>query len=315
MTLAQLVLLAGGAVLTGYSQATPGDAAVALNGKDERYRIGLMDQITVVVDRHADLTQIVPVEPNGTIRLFRLDRPISAACKTEEQLAADIRTAYMENYLKDPQVHVRADQKSQTLYVIGAVDKPGSYFVTRRYHLLEILAQAGGPTKDAGSRLVVVRGGSQSACRETTAPADADVSVVSFKIRDVYEGKKTFWMQPGDIVSVLKADMIYVYGNVNKQGAYPIPDATTLTQALAKAEGLKVATKRDKIRILRQKGDSFDREELIFDLGLIDKGKAKDPFLEPNDIVAVSQDSTKAILFGVGDALQKGIPSILYRVP
>jgi len=314
MTGAQLLLMIIVTGLACYGQGSPGNGAMTLHGKDERYRIGLQDVLNVQVDRHSDLNQTVPVEPNGTISLFRLDHPIIAACKTEEQLAADIRAAYMENYLKDPQVHVRADQKSQAIYVMGAVDKPGAYFVTRRFHLLEVLAQAGGPTKDAGSRLVVVRGGSPSTCKDT-ALDDTDVAMIGFKIRDVQEGKRVFWMQPGDIISVLKSDMIYVYGNVNKQGAYPISDPTTLTQALAKAEGLKAAAKSDKIRILRQKGDTEAREELIFDLKLIDKGTVKDPLLEPNDIVAVSQDSTKAVLHGVGDALQKGIPSILYRFP
>src|SRR4051812_8836338 len=95
----QLVLLIATAAIVAFGQANPGDNSVALNGKDERYRIGLQDVVNVQVDRHSDLNQTVPVEPNGTIRLFRLDRPVVAACKTEEELATDIRTAYMENYL------------------------------------------------------------------------------------------------------------------------------------------------------------------------------------------------------------------------
>src|SRR4051812_9504782 len=109
MTGAQLLLMIIVTGLACYGQGSPGNGAMTLHGKDERYRIGLQDVLNVQVDRHSDLNQTVPVEPNGTISLFRLDHPIIAACKTEEQLAADIRAAYMENYLKDPQVHVRAD--------------------------------------------------------------------------------------------------------------------------------------------------------------------------------------------------------------
>ena len=43
------IIVAG---LASYPQSTPGDASVALNGKDERYRIGLQDRISVEVDRH-----------------------------------------------------------------------------------------------------------------------------------------------------------------------------------------------------------------------------------------------------------------------
>ncbi|MBK9530174.1 MAG: SLBB domain-containing protein [Acidobacteria bacterium] len=72
-------------------------------------------------------------------------------------------------------------------------------------------------------------------------------------MRDIQEGKKTFWMQPGDLVSVLEADIVYVYGNVKQEGAIKIRETTTLTQAIVTAEGLKPAAKKDKIRILRQK--------------------------------------------------------------
>ena len=58
-----------------------------------------------------------------------------------------------------------------------------------------------------------------------------------------------------------------------------------------------------------------DREELVFDLNQIDKGKVKDPYLESGDIVAVSEDPAKKILLGIGDALKNSVPSAIYRLP
>ena len=122
-------------------------------------------------------------------------------------------------------------------------------------------------------------------------------------------------MKPGDIVTVLDADIVYVYGNVNQQGPVKIRETITLTQALVSAEGLKPAAKKNNIRVLRQRPDSLERQELIFDLDQIDKGKIKDPLLEPNDIVAVSQDSTKAILFGLADVVKSTVPAMVYGIP
>src|ERR671920_2005076 len=104
-----------------------------------------------------------------------------------------------------------------------------------------------------------------------------------YKIRDVLEGKENLWMQPGDIVSVLDFDMIYVYGNVNKQGSVKLKQPLTLRQAIIEAEGFKPASKKDKIRILRQKPDGSDWDTLTFDLKDIDSGKVTDPFLMAND--------------------------------
>ena len=139
--------------------------------------------------------------------------------------------------------------------------------------------------------------------------------VSDLRVRDVQEGKVTFWVQPGDIVSVLDADVIYVYGNVRHQGAVRVREPLTLTQAIASAEGLKPAARKDKIRILRQKPDGKEREELVFDLNAIDKGKVRDPYLEAGDIVAVSEDGTRKVLLGIADSLKSSVPSAIYRIP
>jgi polysaccharide export outer membrane protein len=271
--------------------------------------------IDVQVFRHPELNQKVAVGAAGTILLYRLDHPVVAVCKTERELASDITAAYKEKYLKDPQVNVAvSEQKSRSIAVIGAVERPGNYFVSKKVHLLEMLAMAGGPNKESGTRLLVARTGSSTVCKEKEqADDDATVSVLDFKIRDVQEGRKTLWMQPGDVVSVLDADIVYVYGNVNHQGSLKIRDPITLTQAIASSEGLKPAAKRDKVRILRQSPGKPDREEFVFDLGQIDKGKVKDPYLEPNDIVAVSEDRTRAILLGVANAIKSSVPNAVYR--
>jgi polysaccharide export outer membrane protein len=297
------------------AQPAPVDGATADTG--ERYRIGFQDILDVQIFRHSELSQRVAVSPNGTIVLFRLDHPVVAVCKTERELAEDIAAAYRESYLKDPRVNVVvAEQRSQSVAVIGAVEKPGNYFINRRYHLLEMIALAGGPNKEAGTRLLIARTGSTSQCRDKGDDTNGDqVTVADFKIRDIQEGKQTFWMQPGDVVSVLESDVVYVYGDVKKQGSVRVKEPITLTQAIASAEGLRPTAKKGSIRILRQKQAGGDREELVFDLNQIDKGKLKDPYLESGDIVAVSEDGTKKILLGVASAVKSSVPSALYRLP
>ncbi|MGH9819270.1 MAG: polysaccharide biosynthesis/export family protein, partial [Pyrinomonadaceae bacterium] len=252
---------------------------------DERYRIGYQDTLDVQVFRHSELNKRVSVDTNGTITLFRLDDPILAVCKTEAELATDIAKAYEKDYLRNPEVNVIAvEQKSQSVSVIGAVEKPGSFYLNRRVHLLELLAFAGGPRSgEAGTRLLVARTGSKSNCQQDGGDANKNgdsIELMNFKISDVQAGKETLWMQPGDVVSVLPADVVYMYGNVNRQGSVKIKDPLTLTQAIALAEGLKGSTQKDHIRVLRQKPGSTERDEMVYDLTMIDRGKAQDPILE-----------------------------------
>lgn len=283
----------------------------------ERYRIGYQDRISVQVFRHPELNQTVEVTPNGTIRLFRLPEPVVAVCKTETELASDIADAYRKDYLRNPEVAVSvAEQRSQSFAIIGAVEKPANYIINRRIKLLELLAYAGGPTKEAGSRMTLARTGSTSNCKLGEEKVDASDSLfVSFKIKDVLEAKENPELRPGDIVTVSNEDSVYVYGNVQRQGPVKFKEPITLMQAIASASGLASAAKKDKIRVFRQKPDSLEREELIYDLGKIAKREANDPYLEANDVVAVSEDQAKSILQGITRSLTGGLPSLFYRIP
>ena len=157
-----LLLPASGQITADQGNGT----AVAQVGKEDRYRIGFQDVLEIQVYRHGELNKRVSVNPNGTINLFRLKDPVIAVCKTEAELAAAIEEAYKKDYLKNPEVNVVAvEQRSRAFAVIGAVEKPGQYMINRRVKLLELIAQAGGPTKEAGTRVLVARTGSTSNCR------------------------------------------------------------------------------------------------------------------------------------------------------
>jgi len=283
---------------------------------DDRYRIGFQDTIEVTVYKHGDFGGTFNVSSDGTIRLPRLDEPIYVVCKTERELAEEIAQKH-KTILKNPFVNVRAvEQRSQSFAVIGAVEKPGSFYLNRRIRLLELLSFAGGPSDKAGRKMIVARTGSSSVCRQennnVAVNDDSDVTLSEFVIDDVLKGKTNAWMQPGDIVSVMEADVAYVVGNVNKPKTIQLKDPITLTQAIAAAEGLKPSTKKDKVRILRQKPDSIEREEMFFDLVAIDKRQIQDPLLLPNDIVDVSEDSKKAAIKKVINIFTGGLGNVPY---
>lgn len=303
-------------VANGTGKVLENTAAMSANAterSDDKYLIGFRDKLSVQVFKHPELSGTVSVNPDGTISLFKLPQPLMAVCKTERELANDIAVAYEKDYLRNPEVNVVAtEQMSQSLSVIGAVEKPGSFFVSRRVHLLELLALAGGPSKDAGSRVMVARMGSNSNCNQESA-SDDQVGFFTFDINDLQEGKQSFFMLPGDVVSVRDADIVFVYGNVNEQGQVVMKQPMTLTQVIASAKGLKPATKKDKVRIIRQKQGSTEPEVIVVDLVAVDKQKATDPFLMPNDIVAFSEDKTKSILNSVTKSFTQGIPGLLYR--
>ncbi len=287
---------------------------------NERYRIGFQDTLEVTVFKHPELSQVVAVNPDGTISMPRIDQPIIAACKTEGELKDSITTLY-KSYLRNPFVNVRSvDQKSQAFAVMGAVKKPGSFFLNRKVRLLELLSLAGGyDVEFAGVKIQVARVGNVSGC-----PASQDVALqdekddvvfLSYNLKDVIEGKENPWMQPGDIVSVLEAAEVYVVGEVFKPARIPLKESVSLTQAIAFAGGLQRTAKTSKIVIQRQELNSSVKTELVYDLKDIRDKKIQDPLLQANDIVQVDSSTGKSVQKNMWKILTTGLPSVFLRVP
>lgn len=282
---------------------------------NEKYRIGFQDALEIIVFRHPELSQaVVNVNPDGTIRLPRIDKPVVAVCQTETELSESIGSLY-KSYLKNPFVTVRAVQQlSQPFAVIGAVEKPGNFYLNRKIRLLELLSLAGGPNVEkAGSKIQVARVGNLAGCAEVIVGAEKEVVFLGFKTNDVMAGKENPYMQPGDIVSVLAAEEAYVVGNVNKPTTVSLKEAVTLTQALAIAEGTNDTAKIDKVVIQRQASGTQPKAELVYNLKDIRSKKIADPLLQANDIVEVSNDGTKTLKKGFFDLIKSMAPGAAYR--
>jgi polysaccharide biosynthesis/export protein len=285
-----------GKIETNKPNVLPG---IDKESENYRYRIGLLDQIQVVVNRHPELSDIYNVSEQGTISIPRSKKQIYVVCKTENQVADEIRD----------------------VAVFGAVEKPSNFYLTRRVRLLELIALAGGPKTDkAGTKVQIARVGGISSCVQSDENKNQDDSTLLdnlfayYKLTDVYENRKNPWMRPGDIVRVLEAEEVYVIGNVvETTRKIELKDNLTVTQAIAKAGGILAASKKDKVVIRRIENDQSI--EIAVDLEKIEKRQIPDIKLLANDIVYVPTDKVKGVLNSLKDAFTRGIPTIVTRVP
>lgn len=305
-------------VASAVRQIAPEKASVSDNNSDEKYLIGFRDTLDIQVYRHPDLSQQVNVSSDGTILMPRIDQPILAVCKTERELTEHINNLY-KSYLRNPSVSVKIiEQKSQPLAVIGAVKKPGNYYLNRKVRLLELLALAEGHDVEfAGRDIQVARTGSSAGCGLQNGSNDTEekVEFISYKLKDVTEGKQNPWMKPGDIVSVQTSEEAYVVGNVVEPKKVLLKETVTLTTAIAMAGGLAKEAKRNKVRIQRMGKDGAPKTETIYDLNDINTRKIPDPVLQANDIVDVPNDSVKSIRNGIFKAITGGLGNIFYKLP
>ena len=125
--------------------------------------VGTGDLLHIEVFDVPELSRDVRVSDAGDISYPLIPGRIQAAGLTPFQLEEKMEQLLIENGLvSHPQVSVFVkEQNSQPVSVVGAVQKPMVYQIIRPTTLLEVLADAGGITDDAGSVIIVTRGTSK----------------------------------------------------------------------------------------------------------------------------------------------------------
>lgn len=286
-------------------------AAPSTLSDDTRYRIGPGDVLAIIVTKAPELSmEAVRVDQRGMIRIPMIDKAVPAACKTESELATHIATLYLE-YKTNPSVEVFVrDFQSRPVSVIGAVHAPGQFRLQRQVRLLELLSFAGGPSDKAGRVINVIHTGGPNICASNASASDTPQELGVIKLNDTLKGKEGAnpFVQPGDIISLPDADQVFVVGYVYQPRSIALKDKPiTISRAIAMAGGPQREAKTSRIRIVRQASDGEQKQEIIVDLRAIQREKAEDIALLPNDIVEVPS-STGKVLF---NALTGAIAPVL----
>jgi polysaccharide biosynthesis/export protein len=285
---------------------------------DDHYRIGPGDVLDIrIVNRPNISRENVRVEGNGTIRMPLIEGSIQAACLTESELAKEITNRYLKFY-RNPEVEVFIkDYRSTQVAIIGQVNEQGRFLLQRRIRLLELLSFAKGPIVDkAGQTINVVHSNSAFKCRKTDDQEDVAKGMSSYKLSETLlgEDKANPYLENGDIVTLPEADQVYVVGNVISPRSIPLKEPISLTRAIAMAGGVGKDTKKDKVRVVRQEPGSATKKEIFVDLAAIEKKKAEDVALVPNDIVDVPTSAGKSLLHSLLGTVAPTVSQLPIRV-
>jgi polysaccharide export outer membrane protein len=299
-------LAAAGLVNAQQPEKTVADKPPAVNASkvalttydDNRYRIGPGDVLDIRILNRPNLSrEAVRVEGSGMIRMPLIDTEIQAACKTEGELAKEIAERYMKFYRK-PQVDVFIKEyHSRQVAVIGAVNEQSRFELQRRIRLLELLTYARGPSAKAGQTINIVHAPPALACQSDSSAQDL-TAFSSYKLSDTLTGdpRANPYIEAGDIITLPEANQVYVVGNVFTPLTIPLKEPITLSRAVAMAGGVKQDSKKDKVRIVRQEAGATTSREIVVDLTAIEKKRAEDVALMPNDIIDVPTSGSKSFL-------------------
>jgi polysaccharide export outer membrane protein len=230
------------------SPASPASAAApALE-----YRLAAGDVIRVNVYQNPDLALEARVPEDGVISY-----PLVGAVRVGGQTIAQVERAIAEglrsgNFVRSPQVNVnvvavRGNQAS----ALGQVNRPGRFPIeVVGMRLSDLLALAGG-VSSAGADSVVLVG------TRDGRPFRREIDVPSLFRSE--ERSDDVVIANGDVLFVDRAPMVYIYGEVQRPGAFRLDRGMTLMQALAAGGGLTPRGTEKGIRVHRKNPDGSIR--------------------------------------------------------
>ena len=285
------------------------------------YLLGPEDELQISGPELDELSnKTVRVDGEGDLQVPLVGR-VHVAGLTVQQAEQELNKR-LTTYIKHPQAAVDVKElRSQPASILGAVNSPGVHQVEGHKTLLEMISLAGGVRPDAGYSIRITRQVEWGCIPLPGATLDASgrFTVAQVNLQDIMEAKtpeENIQIFPHDVISVPKAELVYVTGDVKKSGGYILGERQTMSvlQAVSLAEGLGPAPDPRHAKILRLNPGQDQRTEIPVDLKKILQGKGGDVPLQGNDILFVPDSTGKKVALRVMEAaISTGTGLAIYR--
>lgn len=287
--------------------------------RDSSYHIGPGDEVELNVFDVPELNVTEKVKESGFISL-PLIGAIKASGMTESELQQELRSK-LAKFVKNPQVSVFiSGYGSQSVAVMGAVFKPGTYPLQKGSNsLFELISLAGGVNDKAGGIVTFIPAEITGVSARSDAESRARLSLATYQAGKFKSSgieiplDRVFGtsggipievpVRGGDMIIVSEAGKVNVDGEVARRGTFDLGRRMTLLGALASAGGITYSAKVDEVEIVRPiSGEK--KAHLVMDLEKIARGEQEDVRLRDGDIVLVPSESGRKLRQDTFDGLK-----------
>ena len=278
--------------------------ATALSAAPMPAPIGPGDFLEVSEYRTPEFHSAVRVSAAGTVMLPMI-KEVQVGGMDETAAARAIEAALIsQGMLLHPQVSVMVTAYAgQDVSVLGEVARPGVYPYTMHHRLLDVISAASGLAPSAGHLVNVFHRDDA----KTPHPVVLDPSGTDTAADHNPE------LAPGDTVQVSRAGLVYVVGDVQRPGGFPVDPVQGLTvvQALSLAWGpTQNAAIGSAILIREQKGG---RTLTSLNLKRMLHGQEPDQLVRDRDILFVPDSQARNLWNRVIEsAIQSAIGVTIY---
>lgn len=257
---------------------------------DASYRLGPGDRIVLIITGDAERAFTLDVTREGFVVVPGVGEITVAnltMAQLEDQLYAKLGRVY-SGLRRDGSATTRfsvnlARLHTNQVYVLGDVEKPGSYRVSSAGTALTALYSAGGPTANGSMRTVEIKRGGRV--------------VDSLDLYDYFlraDASHDPRLQSGDVVFVpVHGPRVRLFGEITRPGTYEMRRGATLADLVRDAGGFTPEAARRRVQVSRilppaERG-SNERAHVVIDVASTDQETDNPPAfpLEAGDVVQV----------------------------
>ena len=273
------------------SVALPSTASAASKADDTKdnaerstaAKLGTGDLIEVNVYNVPELTTKARVSGAGDIYLPLIDYVHVDGLSQEEAQALIEKRLSDGGFVRNPHVTIFVDEAaSQGVAVIGEVSKPGIYPDVADHRLYGVISEAGGFTSAASRTIAILRQNQPKPIRVTLPRNLADDTTGNVEV------------MPGDTITVPRAPIIYVVGDVGRPSGLLVDNGTlTVLQALALAGGTNHTAKLGAARVIRKGPGGIT--EIKVQIKKMLEAKSPDFTLQADDILFIPVSGARVV--------------------
>jgi polysaccharide export outer membrane protein len=237
-------------------------------------QLGAGDQVKMEVFGRPEMDTTTYIADDGTIRV-PLAGPVNIGGLSPGEAAEKVEHALKKGqYLVDPHVTFTVVQsRSQRVSIAGEIRNPGRYPMESNTTVLDLIAQAGGPTEKGADIVYILRPDGYGSLKRFP------VNVKGLESQDGIPAAVLQTLQGGDSIYVPAADQFYIEGEVHAPAAYRLDAGMTVMQAIARAGGITERGSASRVKI-RRKGPKGDY--------VVISAKSGDK-IQANDVVTVKE--------------------------
>jgi len=229
------------------------------------------DALKIFIYGHPDLTTESKVSETGYITFPLLGEILVDGLTPSAAERKIAKLLESRDILRKPQVNiVTSSLQSQMVSVLGNVRNQGRYPIEGKRSLTDILAMAGGVLPDGGELVTLIRSDGNRFIKEV-------IDVIEMtRSGDL---SRNLNVRSEDLIFVERAPKFYIYGEVQRAGAYRLERNMTVIQALSVGGGL---TPRGTERGLR-----IQRRDAEGNLQILTVGSSD--LVQPDDVIYIKE--------------------------